>query len=280
MSPFILLQYCLPHHLLSRLVGSVANSRIALVRNTMIRWFIRRYGVNMEEALLKQPGDFASFNDFFTRELEPGRRPVEGDDNTINCPADGVISAIGDIRDDTLIQAKGMNFSLTSLLGGDAASAAPFRNGRFCTVYLSPKDYHRVHMPAAGRLTGMSYVPGRLFSVNGATTDQVPGLFARNERAVCFFDTERGPMAVVLVGAMIVAAIDTVWNGQVAPSRRGQAHTSYQDRLIELARGAEMGRFRLGSTAIMLFGPDTMDWSDKAEAGSQVRMGQALGQYY
>jgi phosphatidylserine decarboxylase len=192
-------------------------------------------------------------------------------------PADGVISAIGDIHNDTLIQAKGMDFSLTALLGGDESKAAPFKNGQFATVYLSPKDYHRVHMPFGGKLTGMTYVPGRLFSVNQVTSEQIPGLFARNERAVCFFDTDRGPMAVVLVGAMIVAAIDTVWAGQVAPSRQGLYHQSYKDSPTALATGVEMGRFRLGSTAIVVFGPDMMRWNEALGSQSPVRMGQFIG---
>ena len=279
MSPFILLQYCLPHHLLSRIVGRVVACGNPTFKNRLIRWFIKRYQVNMDEALISHPEDYDNFNDFFTRELKPGSRPVADAGNSIVSPADGVISELGDISEDTLIQAKGVKYSLTALLGGDTRVAEQFQNGRFCTVYLSPKDYHRVHMPADGRLTGMIYVPGRLFSVNQQTANQVPGLFARNERAVCLFETDKGPMAVILVGAMIVAAIDTVWAGQVAPSRRGLFQESYIDRLIELARGAEMGKFRLGSTAIVLFGPDVASWSEELQSGSKVCMGEAIGRF-
>lgn len=274
---FIALQYCLPHHLLSRLVGMLAACEVRWLKNPAIRWFIRRYGVNMNEATRQQPEDFRSFNDFFTRELREDARPVSSESGAVVSPADGVISAIGDIRQGRLIQAKGRDFSLQDLLGGNATLAGEFQDGSFATVYLSPKDYHRVHMPAAGALRQMVYVPGRLFSVNQLTSESIPDLFARNERAVCVFDTDQGPMAVIMVGAMIVAAIDTVWAGQVAPARGGINRQDYGGNLA-LEKGEEMGRFRLGSTAIILFGPGMNHWLPELQTGSAVQMGQQIGE--
>ena len=269
---FSLSQYPLPQHLISRLIGRVAACTNPWVKNTFIERFIKAYGVNMNEALEENPRAYACFNDFFTRALKADARPIgEG----LVSPADGVLSQFGNIEHGTLVQAKGQAFSLTQLLGGSEERAAPFRNGRFATVYLSPKDYHRVHMPVAGRLVEMAYVPGRLFSVNEATAKHVPGLFARNERLVCIFETEHGPMAMVLVGAMIVAAIKTVWSGQVTPLS-GDVETTRFDQLIELAHGAEMGRFQLGSTVVMCF-PDSVEFDDALTPGQKVSMGQSLG---
>jgi len=276
---FILLQHLLPHHLLSRAVGLLAACELHWLKNLLIRRFIRAYGVDMAEALEPDPAAYASFNAFFTRALKSGARPLPASDKAVVSPADGALSAIGAINQDTLIQAKGRSYSMTTLLGGDAERAAVFQNGCFATVYLSPKDYHRVHMPLAGTLKEMIYVPGRLFSVNQTTADNIPDLFARNERAVCIFDTAAGPMAVVLVGAMIVAAIDTVWAGQVAPAPHGLQVSNYRQASppVHLQKGLELGRFRLGSTAIVLFGPDMMAWQDDYSAGSTVRMGEQLG---
>jgi phosphatidylserine decarboxylase len=276
---FIISQHLLPHHLLSRIVGRVANSRTGWIRRTFIRWFIKRYQVDMSEALEPDPDSYTSFNDFFTRQLKSGARCVDEDSSTVISPADGAISAIGNIVGDSIFQAKGRDFSLTALLGGNPARAAPFCNGQFMTVYLSPRDYHRVHMPLAGTLKEMVYVPGRLFSVNQATAEGVDRLFARNERAVCIFETDHGPMAVVLVGAMIVAGIETVWAGQTAPSAHGLQATDYSQQAppIHLARGLEMGRFKLGSTAIVLFGEGAVQWLDGLQPGAPVQMGQATG---
>lgn len=276
---FILLQHLLPHHLLSRLVGLVAASRITWLKNPLIRGFIRVYGVNMAEAEHSDAEDYPSFNAFFTRALKTGARPLSEDPRAVLCPADGTISAIGDIRDDSIFQAKGHDYSLTTLLGGDSLRAQPFRHGSFATIYLSPKDYHRVHCPLAGTLKEMIYIPGRLFSVNQTTAEAIPGLFARNERAVCLFETPQGPMAVVLVGAMIVAAIETVWAGQVAPAPHGLQASDYRRHSppVQLATGAELGRFRLGSTAIVLFGPDCVNWREGLSICSDVRMGETLG---
>ena len=275
---FILLQYLVPQHLLSRLTGKIASTRTAWLKNAIIRWFIRRYSVNMAEALHVNADDYASFNDFFTRALKEKARPIDDADDILVSPADGVISAIGDIANDLLIQAKGKHFELLELVGGDTEIAEVFREGSFVTVYLSPKDYHRVHMPLAGTLRKMVYVPGKLFSVNQTTSERIQGLFARNERAICIFDTDMGPLAVILVGAMIVAGIDTVWSGQVTPAKHGLSVEDYssQHPAIQLGKGEELGRFRLGSTVILLAGPGALDWAEGFVENSAVQMGSML----
>lgn len=278
---FIALQYLLPHHCLSRLIGRLANCENPTFKNALIRWFIKRYQVDMSLAVRQRPEDFCHFNDFFTRELVEGARPLDDSDNGIVCPADGAVSQLGRISHGRIFQAKGHDFSLYELLGGDSERAKPFNDGLFATVYLSPKDYHRVHMPLAGTLKEMVYVPGRLFSVNQTTAENVPELFARNERVVCIFDTAAGPMAVVLVGAMIVASIETVWAGEVAPARRTLRSYDYTEagrQPISLNKGEEMGRFKLGSTAIVLFGPEAAQWQDGLGEGSTVCMGQKMGE--
>ncbi len=276
---FIISQYLLPHHLISRLAGCIAECRVPWFKNAFTAWFAKRYQVNMGEALVEDLTAYQHFNDFFTRALKPGARPLDETPGAILCPADGAISQIGPIEHGRCFQAKGHSFSVLELLGGDADRAAPFMGGEFATVYLSPKDYHRVHAPVGGTLREMIYVPGRLFSVNQSTAENVPELFARNERVVCIFDTERGPMAVVLVGAMIVASIETTWAGLVTPPKRELKTFSYDESArapITLAKGDEVGRFKLGSTAIVLFGPDQVNWAESAWPGSQVRMGQLL----
>lgn len=277
---FIGFQYLVPQHLLSRLVGRFADCDWPLVKNNLINWFVARYGVDLSEAAEPVAENYPTFNAFFTRALKPDVRPLAEGKLSILCPADGAISQIGQIRGGRIFQAKGQEFDLIELLGGDRDMALPFQNGSFATVYLSPRDYHRVHMPLAGKLTTMTYIPGDLFSVNGLTASRVPRLFARNERAVCIFETRYGPMAIVLVGAMIVAGIETVWEGQVAPLRRGIRTTHYAGRRkpINLKKGEEMGRFKLGSTAIVLFGPQMMQWEPSLQAGSATRMGSLLGE--
>ncbi|WPC05657.1 archaetidylserine decarboxylase [Pseudomonas benzenivorans] len=276
---FILSQYLLPHHLLSRLIGFAAECRLPWFKNPLIGWFIKRYQVDMSEA--REPAEsFEHFNAFFTRALKDGVRPLDASPGAVLCPADGAISQLGRIEHGRIFQAKGHSFSAVELLGGDAERAAPFMGGEFATVYLSPKDYHRVHMPLAGTLREMVYVPGRLFSVNQTTAENVPELFARNERVVCLFDTERGPMAVVLVGAMIVASIETVWAGLITPPKRALKTFRYDETArapITLDKGAELGRFKLGSTAIVLFGPNQVQWAEPIGAESKVQMGQRLG---
>jgi len=276
---FILSQYLLPHHLLSRAIGCIAECRAEWLKNPLIKWFVKQYQVDMSEAQVEDPTAYENFNAFFTRALKDGARPLDETPGAVLCPADGAVSQLGPIEHGRLFQAKGHSFSAVELLGGEAERAAPFMGGEFATIYLSPKDYHRVHMPLAGTLKEMVYVPGRLFSVNQTTAENVPELFARNERLVCIFDTERGPMAVVLVGAMIVAAIETVWAGQVAPPTRLLKTTRYDAAArgpIELAKGAELGRFKLGSTAIVLFGPNQVKWAEHMVAGSATRMGERL----
>ena len=268
---FSLLQYPLPHHALSRLTGAFAQCDNPWVKNTLINAFIKRFEVDMSQALEPDPSAYATFNDFFTRALKADARPL-GDG--LLSPADGTLSQFGRLQAGQLVQAKGHTYSAQTLLGGDTILAEEFLGGSFATVYLSPRDYHRVHMPVTGTLREMIYVPGRLFSVNEATAKHVPGLFARNERLVCVFDTEHGPMAMVLVGAMIVAAIETVWSGQVTPLS-GHPQRMRFGQPITLEKGAEMGRFKLGSTVVMCFAnPVTFE---DIPTGSMVQMGQTLG---
>lgn len=278
---FVILQKLVPQHLLSRVVGRVAES--GSLKKPFIRWFVTRYSVDMSDAQEQDPLAYENFNSFFTRALKAGARPLaEGinDALPVLCPADGAISQLGEITEHGLLQAKGRYYTVADLLASDH-DAADFDGGSFATVYLSPKDYHRVHMPVAGKLTKMSYAPGDLYSVNQQTAEGVPNLFARNERLVCLFDTELGPMAIVLVGAMIVAGIETVWAGRVCPGRdRHEVQITQYDATvpaIELAAGAEIGRFYLGSTAIVLFGHAAVELNGKLAAESPVRMGQLLG---
>ena len=277
MSLFITFQHIVPQHLLSRGVGRLAASENTFVKNTFIKNFAAKYQVNMAEALEENPLAYKSFNDFFTRALKPNARPIASDSKAIISPADGAISQIGAITADKIFQAKGHDYSVTTLLGGNEQRAAAFVGGQFATVYLSPKDYHRVHMPFMGKLTQMIYVPGDLFSVNTTTAENVPNLFARNERVVCLFDTEVGQMAVVLVGAMIVAGIATAWAGNLAPQGKNIVVTNYDGSII-LKKGDELGRFYLGSTAIVLFGANVMQWRNNLTATTPVRMGEAMGQ--
>lgn len=278
MSLVTALTYVLPHRALSSMARSLAYSSTPWVKQWLIDTVTRKFGVNLAEAAESDPTAYPTFNAFFTRELKPGARVADADPRALLMPADGRISQCGPIQDGRIFQAKGQSFTAAELLG-DADAAEPFHHGTFATVYLSPKDYHRVHMPLAGTLREMVYVPGRLFSVNQTTAENVPELFARNERVVCLFDTERGPMAVVLVGAMIVASIETVWAGLVTPPKRELKTTRYDAAArapIELDKGGELGRFKLGSTAIVLFGPQQVQWAEGLVAGSPVRMGQAL----
>ncbi len=275
-SPFVWLQHLAPQHILSRMAGSLANSRIPWLRDMLIRRFIRAYDVDMDQA--ERPASYYScFNDFFTRALKPGARPLAVGGEHILCPADGAISQLGRIEDGRILQAKGQSYTAAELLGGDAALAARFDRGHFITIYLSPSDYHRVHMPAAGKLRQTTYIPGDLFSVNTTTAAAVPRLFARNERLACIFDTARGAVASVMVGAMIVASIETVWSGLVKPHGKQVIRTDYsREQAPRLEAGAEMGRFLLGSTVILLFEPGKIEWLDGFKPLDTVRMGQAL----
>lgn len=278
-SLFILMQYLVPQHLLSRLAGALAGCQWPAIKAPFIRWFIQRYQVDMTQAQEPDPAAYASFNAFFTRALRTDARPLHGDDSCVISPADGVISQLGPVRDGLLMQAKGRRFSLTSLLGGDDTLAAEFDEGCFATIYLSPRDYHRVHMPLPGVLREMIFVPGKLFSVNQLTAERVDDLFARNERLVCIFDTDNGPMALILVGAMIVGSIDTIWAGQVcpAPSRLRRTDYRHQRPAVQIARGGEMGRFKLGSTVIAVFAENQVELKAELAAGAGISMGELLG---
>ena len=274
-----LIQRVLPHTLLTALMYWSTRLQFRPWKNWQIRWFIGRYGVDISEVSDADPESYPHFNAFFTRALRPGSRPLEGGAEAIACPSDGTISAIGDISSGMMLQAKGQHYSLHSLLGGDDDRAKPFEDGCFATVYLSPRDYHRVHMPTDGRLREMTYIPGRLFSVNFATARTIPGLFTRNERLVCLFDTDLGPMALILVGAMLVSGLETVWSGAVSPPH-GQAMGSWRyadDDPVQLLRGAEMGRFNAGSTVIVVLPRNRLRWSNSVQCGVSVRMGQEIG---
>ena len=269
---FIQTQRLVPQHKLSRVIGKVAASENPLVKNVVISAFKTQYGIDMSIAEQGNALKFKSFNEFFTRSLKDGVREIDTDSRSIVSPADGAISQLGKIEAGDIFQAKGQSFSVEKLIA-DPQLAEPFKNGEFATVYLSPKDYHRVHMPFAGTLTETLYVPGELFSVNQTTAENIPGLFARNERMVCLFDTELGRMAVVLVGAMIVAGIETVVTGKVKPTGRLELN---QHNLF-LEKGAELGRFYLGSTAVILFEENKIQWDETFKANSTVVMGEKLG---
>ena len=277
---FILFQNIVPQHLLSRCTGFLAELRHPVwLKDWVIRQFIQAFNVDMSEAAEPDPARYPCFNEFFTRPLREGARPLA--QAGILCPADGAISQLGAIKDGLLFQAKGRYFTCEDLLGGDTERAAQFDGGQFSTIYLSPKDYHRVHMPVAGRLTATSYIPGQLFSVNGVTAENVDRLFARNERLVCYFETDHGPMAMILVGAMVVAGIETVWSGRVAPPPRRPVAVDYQNlpEPVVLEQGAEMGRFLLGSTVILLFPEAAVSFDERYIAGALTRMGEELGSF-
>jgi phosphatidylserine decarboxylase len=270
---FIGLQHLLPQHLLSRIVRGVTRSRIGLVRSALIRAFLRAYPVDLGEAIHAEPRAYASFNEFFTRRLRPGARQPDRDPRAVLCPVDGSVSQAGAIEGDSLLQAKGIRYTAAALLGGDAA---PFAGGSFATLYLAPHNYHRVHMPLAGTLVRARFVPGDLFSVNAATAAGVPGLFTRNERLACLFDTAAGPMAVVLVGALFVGSMSLSWCGEVAGGAGGVRELPVHDPIIALDRGAELGCFNMGSTVVVLFAPGGPRLVAGLEPGRAVRFGERL----
>lgn len=277
---FILFQYLVPQHLLSRLALFIAENRQPWFKNRLIAWFIKKYDVDMSIAAEPDATTYKHFNDFFTRPLAEGARVIDTNESIIISPADGCISQLGAIKQGRIFQAKGQEYSLLELVGGNTDIAKPFQNGHFATVYLSPKDYHRVHSPMAGKLTSMIHVPGDLFSVNDTTAENVPRLFARNERVVCVFETEKGSMAVVLVGAMIVASIETPWAGLVTPVKKQVRQWDYQhstDNDLVFAKGDEIGRFKLGSTAIVLMDEHFDQWEESLGAQSPVKMGENIG---
>jgi phosphatidylserine decarboxylase len=276
-SLFLFLQHVAPKFAITRFAGWVAGSQWGGLTTRIIARFVRKYGVNMAEAANPDVASYKSFNEFFTRPLKEGARPLA--DAAWVCPVDGAISQFGHIERDQIFQAKGHHYSSTALVGGDATLAAQFDDGEFTCLYLSPKDYHRIHMPCAGRLTRMIHVPGDLYSVNPTTARGVPGLFARNERVVCVFDTDHGPFVLVLVGATIVGSMATVWHGLVNPPRPGVVRDwRYDDQNITLEKGAEMGRFLLGSTVVMLWPKNTLAFNPDWQPARGIRLGEAMGQ--
>jgi len=276
----VLLQHLLPKQALTSLAGVLAGARGGAATTAAIRAFVSRYGVNMAEAAQPDAAAYPTFNEFFTRALQPGVRPLAQAD--LICPVDGAISQFGAVDGDRIFQAKGHHYTTQALVGGDGALAAHFHQGLFATLYLSPRDYHRIHMPCAGRLLRMIHVPGDLFSVNPATAQGVPGLFARNERVVCVFDSDVGPWVLVLVGATIVGSMATVWHGVVNPPRPGTVREwTYHDQDIHLAQGQEMGRFLLGSTVVMLFprppeGGTRLNFNPAWAPGRPIRLGETM----
>lgn len=273
----VLTQYILPKQALTTLAGKLASAHCGGLTTAVIRRFVARYQVNMAEAANPDISSYSSFNDFFTRALKPGARTLA--DADLICPVDGAISQYGAIEKDQIFQAKGHAYSSTALVGGDRALAQRFDNGHFATIYLSPRDYHRIHMPCAGTLTRMVHVPGDLFSVNPATARGVPGLFARNERVVCVFESPKGPFVLVLVGATIVGSMATTWHGQVNPPRTGTLRQwDYTPGEVNFQQGQEMGRFLLGSTVVMLFPQGPLPWNAQWHAGRPVQLGEAMGE--
>ena len=273
----VLPQYLLPKRALTEFAGRVAGAKGGASTTRLIQWFVNKYGVNMDEALDPDVRSYASFNEFFTRPLRDGARPLA--DADFICPVDGAISQFGEVRDHQIFQAKGHNFTTAALVGGDDQLASHFQHGSFANLYLSPKDYHRIHMPCDGTLTRMIYVPGALFSVNPTTARGIPGLFARNERVVCVFDSkEHGPFVMVLVGATIVGSMETVWHGVVNPPRaRDVREWTYEPGQVELRKGEEMGRFLLGSTVVMLFQPGVVSFNPEWAPQRSIRLGEAMG---
>lgn len=276
---FALLLTVLPHHLLSRAMYAVTRCTWPPLKDRLIRWAVGHYRIDLDEVVDDDLDDYASFNAFFTRALLPEARPVDRAQGSIVSPVDAEVSQAGPIESNLMLQAKGHHFTLKALLG-DSALADRFVGGRYATLYLSPRDYHRIHMPVDGHLQRMIHVPGRLFSVNQGTTRAVPDLFARNERIVNIFDTPAGPMALIMVGAIFVGSMDTVWAGSVAPADRRATHWRYDgiaETPVDLSKGEEMGRFNMGSTVILLFAKDRVAWDEKLAAGNRVRVGQRIG---
>ena len=268
-------QYLMPKLAMTRLAGLVASAEWGALTTWIIQRFVKRYNVNMSEAAYADPAHYKSFNEFFTRPLKDGTRPLASSEWI--CPVDGAISQRGAIEHDQIFQAKGHHYSTLALVGGDATLAAQFQNGQFATLYLSPRDYHRIHMPIAGKLLRMIHVPGDLFSVNPTTARGVSGLFARNERVVCEFETEKGPMVLVLVGATIVGSMATVWHGQVNPPRPGTVREwQYASQDVRLQKGEEMGRFLLGSTVVMLFTENSIQFPAGWISTRPLQMGEAM----
>ena len=273
----IFLQYVLPKHLVSVLAGKLADVKTPWVKNNFIKRFAKAYNIDMSNAIEPELTKYACFNDFFTRAIDLNSRPINTDQRSFCSPVDGAMSQFGKITQGEIVQAKNHSYSALELLGGDQRHAELFEQGEFCTIYLAPKDYHRIHMPCDGKLTEMLHVPGQLFSVNPLTAQNVPKLFARNERVVCLFDTEFGKMAMVLVGATIVGSIETVWEGNITPPTRKQIKRwQYQEGEVSLAKGEEMGRFKLGSTVVLLMENKDWQWDESIELEKSLVLGQKL----
>lgn len=276
-TPFVVLQYLIPQRAISRVVGWATRLELQPVKNLLIRWFIKRFAVDLSEADSSSAEDYPSFNAFFTRALKHGSRPLLDEPAVVISPVDGTVSQCGSISGGRIFQAKGQDFLLSELLA-DELLAETFQDGDFATLYLAPYNYHRIHMPLRGRLSHMAHIPGRLFSVNAASVERIPKLFSRNERVVCLFDSSAGPMVCILVGALNVGSIETVWAGEVAPrSGRAVSRWSYDREAPELARGAELGRFNMGSTVIVLFAPSRLTLDAELHPGDRIRMGQPIG---
>lgn len=275
MSNSVCLQKILPQHLITNIMGWLANIRTPWMKNWMIKRFIKKYHVDMTAAVVEDPEAYPDFNHFFIRHLKPELRPIANGDKEIASPVDGAIAQIGKISKNQLLQAKKYYFDLESLLGGDTELARQFYDGSFTTLYLAPRDYHRIHMPLSGKLVKSTYIPGKLFSVNRMTSELIPDLYSRNERLVTVFDTAAGPMAVILVGAIIVGSIQTVYMDE--PARSQKIQTTVADKEVYLQTGAELGHFKLGSTVILLFGKDRMSWAPSLHTDTIVKFGQILG---
>lgn len=274
----VLPQYLMPKQALTVFAGKVASAKAGKLTTSLIRWFVGKYNVDMQEAANPDIASYASFNEFFTRPLREGARPLAS--SALLCPVDGAISQFGPIQKDQIFQAKGHSYSTTALVGGDSQLASLFEDGSFATLYLSPRDYHRIHMPCDGRLTRMIYVPGALFSVNPTTARGVPGLFARNERVVCVFESAFGPFVLTLVGATIVGSMATTWHGIVNPPRSAEVREwRYDDQQIKLKKGEEMGRFLLGSTVVMLFPKGTVEFNPAWSPARAISMGEAMAEH-
>jgi phosphatidylserine decarboxylase len=277
---FALLLYVLPHHLLSEMMHWLTRLEWAPLKNLLIKSAINIYKIDMGLAEESNPAAYPCFNAFFTRALRPDVRPLAQEANSVLCPVDGAVSQAGRIEDGRIFQAKGQDYTLEELVGGDRDMAQAFEDGSFATIYLSPRDYHRIHMPLGGTLKQMVHVPGRLFSVSPSTTRTVPRLFSRNERVINLFESEAGPMAVIMVGAIFVASMDTVWAGTVAPVHRCIQRWDYSGNTlapVDLEKGSEMGRFNMGSTIVLLFGKDAVEWTEKLQPGWKVQMGEQIG---
>lgn len=276
------IQLILPTHMISRVVHWAARVETEWFKRLLINFLMRSFGITLDDAQVKNPNSFRSFNEFFTRALAPGARPMPANETALASPVDGSISQLGSIQSGRIVQAKGRDYSVLELVGGNQECASAFLGGSFCTIYLAPNNYHRIHMPLGGKLRDMVYVPGRLFSVSPSTARAIPNLFARNERVVSLFDTDAGPFAMVSVGALNVGSIETVWAGEITPAGRRLLprveSTRYDSQSsTTLSRGEEMGRFNLGSTVVMLFGPGAIEWNESVQPGTAVRLGQEIG---